>query len=33
MLPEADFAAQPRALGDTVDLHWRAQDVHVLALG
>ena len=31
MLPEADFAAQPRALGDTVDLHWGTQDVHVLA--
>ena len=31
MLPEADFAAQPRTLGDTVDLHWAAQDVHVLA--
>ena len=31
MLPEAEFAAQPRALGDTVDLHWDAADVHVLA--
>jgi putative spermidine/putrescine transport system ATP-binding protein len=31
MLPETDYAAQPRALGDTVDLHWGAHDVHVLA--
>ena len=30
MLPEADYAAQPHALGDTVDLHWDASNVHML---